>query len=262
MLDGARRVLPRTSPVSSTIFMLMDEQFYLSEHIYIALADRHCVFLDSHRDKYLAIVRRDIESLGPWLAGWDDGAEHQAVQSLASRPSAAQLALELVQANILTTAPERGKLVRPESLPSPVMSLEINSQVSGIARASYYTLLSLASLLKARQILRARRLEEVIRRVAVRRRKEAAFGHTFEEDKAKVIVSSFHRIRAYYSRERVCLFDSFALLELFAEFQIFPRWVFAIAAEPFEAHCWLQEGNIVLNDSIERVSAYTPIMSV
>jgi hypothetical protein len=35
-----------------------------------------------------------------------------------------------------------------------------------------------------------------------------------------------------------------------------------VKASPFGAHCWLQEGDLILNDSVERVGAYTPIMIV
>ena len=37
-------------------------------------------------------------------------------------------------------------------------------------------------------------------------------------------------------------------------------WVFAVKGAPFAAHCWIQLGDIVLNDSVENVRAYTPIM--
>jgi hypothetical protein len=33
-------------------------------------------------------------------------------------------------------------------------------------------------------------------------------------------------------------------------------------AEPFGAHCWLQERDYLLNDAVERVGMYTPIMVI
>jgi Transglutaminase-like superfamily len=38
--------------------------------------------------------------------------------------------------------------------------------------------------------------------------------------------------------------------------------VFGVNADPFEAHCWVQAGSVVLNDTLGRVSSFTPIMSV
>jgi hypothetical protein len=57
-----------------------------------------------------------------------------------------------------------------------------------------------------------------------------------------------------------CLFHALAL-------RIFLRraggrcdWVFGVRTWPFSAHCWLQSGDLVLNDVAERVGAYRPIM--
>lgn len=37
-------------------------------------------------------------------------------------------------------------------------------------------------------------------------------------------------------------------------------WVFGVTGAPFSAHCWIQAGDEVLNDSIEVTRAYTPIL--
>lgn len=36
-------------------------------------------------------------------------------------------------------------------------------------------------------------------------------------------------------------------------------FVFGVRSHPFEAHCWLQRGPLVIDDDLDRVSAYTPI---
>ncbi|GAD58270.1 hypothetical protein MBEBAB_0520 [Brevundimonas abyssalis TAR-001] len=38
--------------------------------------------------------------------------------------------------------------------------------------------------------------------------------------------------------------------------------VFGIKLVPFGAHCWVQAGETVLNDTVDNVSEYTPIMVV
>jgi hypothetical protein len=37
--------------------------------------------------------------------------------------------------------------------------------------------------------------------------------------------------------------------------------VFGVQARPFAAHCWVQKGEVVFNDTVEHVSGYTPIMT-
>jgi hypothetical protein len=81
-------------------------------------------------------------------------------------------------------------------------------------------------------------------------------------ERARSLVSVFDRLRWYYPRSYLCLFDSLALIHFMARFGVFPDWVFGVVADPFEAHCWVQAGSVVLNDTVERVSAFTPIMSI
>jgi hypothetical protein len=37
--------------------------------------------------------------------------------------------------------------------------------------------------------------------------------------------------------------------------------VIGVKLNPFAAHCWLQVGDVVLNDLPERVAAFTPILT-
>jgi hypothetical protein len=52
------------------------------------------------------------------------------------------------------------------------------------------------------------------------------------------------------------------MLEFLASYRFLPQVVFGVIADPFQAHCWLQEGNVVLNDDLERVGKYKPILSM
>jgi hypothetical protein len=72
----------------------------------------------------------------------------------------------------------------------------------------------------------------------------------------------FHALRRYYPREYLCLFDSLALVEFLARYGVFPQWVFGVKLEPFGAHCWVQDGSTILNDTVEYVRKFTPIMVI
>ncbi|MET0535632.1 MAG: lasso peptide biosynthesis B2 protein, partial [Steroidobacter sp.] len=59
-----------------------------------------------------------------------------------------------------------------------------------------------------------------------------------------------------------CLFDSLAMLYFFFGEGVQPQWVIGVRSSPeFVAHSWIQHRATVLNDSVERVSVYTPIMA-
>jgi hypothetical protein len=52
------------------------------------------------------------------------------------------------------------------------------------------------------------------------------------------------------------------LLHYLAPLGIFPEWVFGVQADPFLAHCWVQQAGFVFNDQPDRVRAFSPIMVV
>ena len=57
-----------------------------------------------------------------------------------------------------------------------------------------------------------------------------------------------------------CLLRSFLLLRLLHRHGHDAMWVFGVTTWPFAAHCWLQVEDLVLDDELDRVAAYTPIM--
>ena len=40
------------------------------------------------------------------------------------------------------------------------------------------------------------------------------------------------------------------------------RWVFGVRTWPFRAHCWLQRGEVVLDDDLETLVPLTPILVI
>jgi hypothetical protein len=98
--------------------------------------------------------------------------------------------------------------------------------------------------------------------VRARKSRNASRGGGADFERVRSLVSVFDRLRLFYPRSYLCLFDSLALIHFLAQFDVYPDWVFGVNADPFEAHCWVQAGNVVLNDTLARVSAFTPIMYV
>ena len=58
-----------------------------------------------------------------------------------------------------------------------------------------------------------------------------------------------------------CLFRSHLLLRFLRLGGCDARWVFAVRTWPFAAHCWLQRGDLVLNDTPDRLLAFHPVAS-
>lgn len=70
---------------------------------------------------------------------------------------------------------------------------------------------------------------------------------------------AFLRARRHLPLSRSCLLDSLALLTHLGRCRLSAQLVFGISIDPFCAHCWVQAGDLVLNDTVGNVRAYTPI---
>jgi hypothetical protein len=76
------------------------------------------------------------------------------------------------------------------------------------------------------------------------------------------VVANFHRWSPYAPISGKCLLRSFLLLRLLQRRGYGARWVFGVSTWPFKAHCWLQCGATVLDDTFERLWSYQPILVV
>lgn len=57
-----------------------------------------------------------------------------------------------------------------------------------------------------------------------------------------------------------CLYRAYTLRHFLRLAGLDARWVFGVRTWPFAAHCWLQSGDLVLDDDLDRVRLYTPIL--
>lgn len=76
------------------------------------------------------------------------------------------------------------------------------------------------------------------------------------------LVAAFTRILPWLPFQGVCLYRSLLLLRVLRRRGYDARWVFGVHTWPFQAHCWLQVGDTVLDDTADRLTAFTPIMVV
>ncbi|WP_198351105.1 lasso peptide biosynthesis B2 protein [Flavisphingomonas formosensis] len=58
-----------------------------------------------------------------------------------------------------------------------------------------------------------------------------------------------------------CLVNSMVLHGLLRSRGARTRWVFGVRLHPFEAHCWVQWRDLVLNDRVEHVRWFTPVVA-
>jgi hypothetical protein len=79
-------------------------------------------------------------------------------------------------------------------------------------------------------------------------------------DSARQTVRAFEHARLLRTAADRCLPRSVALMLCLAARGVHAHIVIGVQLAPFGAHCWVQAGNEVLNDSIEETARYQPIL--
>ncbi len=232
---------------------------FLQSHVFLCRGKRHWVVLDSARDQYHCISRHQFEALGPLLQGWEGSAAPGNGGAASIPADAIGLANQLLQLNILSEGPAGAKDALPIQYPAPAEAIDVDSPASSRWLTYTHARSFFASSARASRELREKRFPFILDQVRARK---AARGVAFELERAVSLAAVFDRLRPFYAAGYDCLPDSLRLIHFLARFGIFPDWVFGVIADPFEAHCWVQAGSVVLNDRVERVSAFTPIMYI
>ncbi|MDI1281734.1 lasso peptide biosynthesis B2 protein [Brevundimonas sp.] len=69
----------------------------------------------------------------------------------------------------------------------------------------------------------------------------------------------FWTVGAWLPIEGECLVRSAMLVAFLRRMGLSADWVFGVRLWPFAAHCWVQFGEVCLNDDVERLWPYTPL---
>lgn len=236
--------------------------FFLQSHVFICRDRRHWVILDANRDKYLCVDRRQFEALGPSLQGWGESASPGGSQALPVAEEAIALANGLLDLNILSDRAIAAKDARPTAVRLATEALDPDSPVrsrwSSVTHAGAF----FSSCARASRELRRQPFQLTVDAVRTRKSRNAGRAGPSNLERTRSLVAVFNRLRLFYPHSYVCLFDSLSLIHFLARFNVFPDWLFGVNADPFEAHCWAQEDNVVLNDTLGRVAGFIPIMCV
>lgn len=214
--------------------------WHLAPGVTVTAVDADLVFLDVAQDVYLCLPGgADAVRRFPYGLAIDDA-------GLASDLLAAGLIRERKDAAPpLTPAPTpTGDLVgRPRPRPDVGEIVAFGMTVAAMGRRYH-----------------GRTLQEMIAH-ATRRGQGGRRTVAREPDPAVVRRATlFDALLPWAPRQEACLYRSFMLLQFLGELGREAVWVFGVRTRPFEAHCWIQAGPLVLNDSAEHVLSYAPIL--
>jgi hypothetical protein len=109
--------------------------------------------------------------------------------------------------------------------------------------------------------LRGWPLSSVLRRVGLPRAAIARIGRDFPGE-ITALSQAFDHTALILGRTNRCLVRSLALFSVLRNRDIAAQFVIGVRTQPFAAHAWVQYDGTVLNDGVEQVSCYTPILAL
>lgn len=200
--------------------------------------DDHLIFLDTQNDRYFRLPMR-LER--PFLA-YAAGNEDTDVGELIRRSI-------LVQTSDLQ---DRMAAVKVECVSRSALeqARPVKLHLSALVDTSIATC-------SIRRQLKTRPLHEVLDSIATLKPNEHS-GPTTEQWLIEAS-TEFRLARSYIPAETRCLLDSLAMVRFLARRKLHASIVFGVTSDPFSAHCWVQAGDLVLNDTVGHAKAHTPI---
>lgn len=166
---------------------------------------------------------------------------------------------KLIRTGIIAQQKTDGVLV-PCSLPvEPVRGFEEQDRLGW---STHDMLRAILALGRTRHLLHHHDFAGTLARIRERKHGSGVVMAAGEDHRALQIASTFDRLNALVTRHDQCLLRSLAMIDCLLANGVRANLVFAVATRPFRAHCWVQHGDLVLNDTLEGIGNYTPILVI
>lgn len=219
--------------------------YRLCDQVSFCVTGGRAVFLDARRDRYFCL---------------GSAAEFAFRDLLDQEPVGGKGLDDLIRSGLVEGAEDSGSPIHPVSVSSPSQSLlEQSSVVANLGASAVIE--AACDLVRARSRLKRRAFATLLDQLRARRHHLQAAPTSLSGALAS-LAASYNAARRMVPVKPVCLPDSLALLDFLARRQLSADLVFGVKLNPFAAHCWVQAGDVALNEASDHVTLYTPILVV
>lgn len=243
-------------------------QYALAPHVHACRAARYVVLLDIRRDEYLGIGHLTADALSKVVSGIPPASIPSANRDDVADADLDDTLKQMISTGMVVSSSSTGEEIRRVSSRYSECSLlegyeEIEYTVEWIDVVRF-----VRAIVAAHVLFRWRRFEHLVGHLVRRRQRMSPHSSPVELSSEQIenvrrLLKKFQHMKTFlYTTKNSCLFDSLALSNYLAKYRIFPTVVFGVDTDPFTAHCWLQQGAIVINDSSLDVRRFTQILCV
>lgn len=226
------------------------EEYFLRSHVHCCRRGDAFVFLDLKQDDYTLVAGAGADALRALTDGNLDRSTAPPDDPLR----------ELEEGRLLTKDRTVGRTFATTDIELAVEPLlDFDAAPPAVRMVDVWNFTVACTTAAVR--LRWHRLEHTVATVAERKAQHGTHD-PMELERARHLTAVFNRLRSLFPANYLCLFDSLALIEFLARYELFPTWVFGVRLEPWAAHCWIQQGQFTFNEAVEEAASYTPIMAI
>lgn len=221
--------------------------YRLRDNVSYCQVDGHLIFLDLEEDRYFQLSHR-LE--GAFFAFLCDNVQLRTEM------------VDLVRQNVLIHVSDAISPLRESEIKPPCHSALEHEPTA--LRFDALALLEVFVIVCSTQLqLKSRRFKYIVDAlVKYRQRRTANRPSVRDETSLLEAAGKFRWARLYVPIETCCLLDSLSMLRFLTRRHLSGNLIFGVTRGPFTAHCWVQAGDWVLNDTMGNVIAHTPIRKV
>lgn len=244
-------------------------RYLLSKHAFVCLADGIFVFLDLRTDQYSCLERQHTRPFAKAIGlldvlpeATDETGDETDGETYMTGSAISGVLADLQSSGLITLDPVVG--VPASLIPEPTELTELSGYAIGESpkiRAGH-VISFFRALIIVRTMLRFASIKRIVTRVRRRKARHAKHRET-DPDKIAAMVETYKILKPLFVTVKdKCLYNSFFLIEFLARYRIYPSWYFGVRFNPFYAHCWIQDDDILYDDFIVSVCENHPIMKV
>lgn len=217
----------------------------LRDGLHFCKCAERIIFLDVHTDRYFALSGQVDLAFQAWIAG-----------EVSTQEPGGHLN-SLIGTGLLVPAPGEAKIGESSSLEPAKRDFyaRVVGRV-GVTGAKAFLL-----RYRARRSMRTQSFRAVLRDVSDRKAALTSITNDAVGEISLACKAFGSTSWAFRARDQ-CVPESIAFHRLCLDRGVPATLVIGVKVNPFAAHCWVQHGDVVINDRMERIRQFTPILEI
>ncbi|MGK2910421.1 MULTISPECIES: lasso peptide biosynthesis B2 protein [unclassified Sphingobium] len=220
-------------------------RYQLREGLFHCIAGQSVIFLDLPKNRYFALPAPSTQAF-----------RHLVARNGEKFVGAEEALSSLIEAGYLIEDPVSGG-----NFNNPAIEIASDAILESNQRkfAVWEFLVALYWELLTSLKLRLFPLSSILERIGISRGAQGS-GEEMGEVQIARWVSAFDQTALILGRTDRCLVRSLAMFSILRGHGVSAALVIGVRSDPFSAHAWVQHDDIVLNDSVDQINNYAPIL--